>query len=415
MNRPDSVNLRRDRLKKRLREKYRAECEQELAALESRADYRPELGSFIALFRDGFSPKTVEERVGRRVVNLSCLQAPVELFHALNLHPYKVFGGSAVAGRMAAPSLPALVCPMIRAMLGALELENEAEAARPWVLPCTCDWMAKLGELDGLCGGQMTGPVHRPQLPRLKESPASRKRWLEEILALRAFLEHIAGRALTRRGLQKALLIMQEARRAFTRLILLRRAGRVPHIWFVLISNAFFLDRPENWTLAVNQALPGFTQAAGAPLVHLLGSPVFFPDFKLPRLLESAGLAVSGDDFCSSERIFPRNVAVADPSESGLLTALAESYHQGCLCPVFADSDRRAHPIVEGAEQGAAGGVISVVLKGCHPCDLESYSLEQSIRKAGLKFLRLETDHGPEDSQNLATRLEAFRHTLEAA
>ncbi|MCL2789105.1 MAG: 2-hydroxyacyl-CoA dehydratase family protein [Desulfobulbus sp.] len=130
---------RQSRLKLRLEEKCQMELARELDMLVARDDYRPELAYFLDLFRTGFSPASVARRVDRPVVNLLCLQAPLELFLACGLHPYKFSSGSLAAGQIAAPKLPALMCPMLRSVLGALESEAAADSGHPWVLPTTCD------------------------------------------------------------------------------------------------------------------------------------------------------------------------------------------------------------------------------------------------------------------------------------
>jgi benzoyl-CoA reductase/2-hydroxyglutaryl-CoA dehydratase subunit BcrC/BadD/HgdB len=119
---------------------------------------------------------------------------------------------------------------------------------------------------------------------------------------------------------------------------------------------------------------------------------------------------VTGDDLCSSGRIFSGGANLGDTSEYGLVSALARRCHQGCICPTFADNSRRVNSIIARREH--FGGVIYHVLKGCHPCDAESYALEPALKERGLKLLRLETDYTAEDSRNLLTRLEAFRSAL---
>jgi len=302
---------------------------------------------------------------------------------------------------------------MLKAALGALELETAAGSAHPWVMPTTCDWVVKFREMMGLCGLDLSTPLYWLELPRLKNSARARDRWLTEVVGLKDFLAGLSGRTPTRRMLLDTLTTFQRARQSFSRLIEARRAGRVPAVWFFLIANSFFLDRIERWTAALEAALPTFqTQAGAAGLVFLAGSPIYFPNFKLLHLLEAAGLAVAGDDLCSSERLFPAQVAVDDPTDFGLLRALAESYHQGCQCPTFGDNERRLNT-VRGAVLGTAiKGVVFHVLKGCHPYDLESLALEESLKRAGLKFIKLETDYTAEDGRTLLTRLEAFGNNL---
>jgi len=400
-------------LQAKSREKIRAEAAAELARLSARPDYRPELAYFLDLFREGSSVSDVARRVGRPVAALLCLQAPLELFQAAGWHPFKIFSGSLGAGQVTAPRLPALTCPVLRSALGELGLEEEAACA--WVIPTTCDWVVKFREMMRLGGLASAAPVHWLELPHLKDSARARDRWLAEVVGLKDFLARSGGRP-TRGRLLDSLAAFQKTRRAFSRLVEARRAGRVPAVWFFLIANSFFLDGLESWTTALEAALPIFqTPAGGAGTVFLAGSPIYFPNFKLLHLLEAAGLTVAADDLCSSERLFPVSVAVDDPSEIGLLKALAESYHQGCLCPTFGDNERRINNIWSAAQGSGLKGVIFHVLKGCHPYDLESLALEEPIKRAGLRFIKLETDFAAEDSRNLLARLEAFGNNLGSA
>jgi benzoyl-CoA reductase/2-hydroxyglutaryl-CoA dehydratase subunit BcrC/BadD/HgdB len=306
---------------------------------------------------------------------------------------------------------------MLRSALGALDFGKKGVCGL--VIPTTCDWVVKFPEMARMVGAALPEPIHWMELPRLKDSPRARERWFSEMVALGKTLVQWSGRKLNRQVLLKSLETFKEARQSFSRLVDLRRAGQVPAPWFFLMAGAFFLDRIENWTTAVERAITAFNQvapAAPAPTapgrIFLAGSPIYFPNFKLSHLLEEAGLAVTADDLCSSERLFPASLALDDPSETGLLRALAESYHQGCLCPTFGDNERRVNNIW-GASQGSGlKGVVFHVLKGCHPYDLESLALEGPLKAAGLRFLRVETDYGVEDSRNILTRLEAFRQTL---
>ena len=145
----------------------------------------------------------------------------------------------------------------------------------------------------------------------------------------------------------------------------------------------------------------------------MAGSPIVFPNFKMLEIIEQAGMAAIADDLCTSERIFPGGVAFGEPSRDGLLRALSERYHTACICPTFIDNDRRVNNIFLAAETAPIRGVVYHLLKGCHPYDIEATTGERRLRESGLKFIKIETDYGREDSQNIATRLEAFRQTLD--
>jgi benzoyl-CoA reductase/2-hydroxyglutaryl-CoA dehydratase subunit BcrC/BadD/HgdB len=209
--------------------------------------------------------------------------------------------------------------------------------------------------------------------------------------------------------------LYQRANLALTNLSRERRAGRIPSIYFQLICNSFFYDSAENWTRSVNDIIPVFAGAKQSELqakVFLTGSPVFFPNLKIHKSLEEAGLYTVTDDLCSSGRLLPGSIPYEDNNETAILKALAQRYHQGCLCPSFEDNDRRINSILAPVNRKLFSGVIYHVLKGCHPFDLESLTLENRLKAENLKYLRLETDFTPEDSQNIMTRLEAFKSSF---
>ena len=391
--------------------KMAAESAQLLAALRNREDYRPEFDSFLELLSDT-SEAAAGRRSGRPVLKLLCVQAPLELIHAAGFHPFRVFGGSLAAAALAAGNLPALTCPLLRAVLG--ELRVNAPPAAGWILPTTCDWVVKFPEMLRLAGIDDSLEIEWLELPRLKNRPDGRERWLTEIWRLKEFLEKLAGRKIERKTLLESIGIYARAAAARQKLRAARIEGRLSPLWFMLIMSAFFLDDAGGWAARVERLAPALTQRRenGEGRVFLAGSPIVFPNFKLPLLLEEAGLAAVADDLCSSERLFPGTVVTEDTSVFGLVSALAGTYHQGCLCPIFADNDRRINNILNQRQEADFHGVVFCVLKGCHPYDLESFSLEEPLKARGLKFIRLETDYTQEDRQNLLTRLEAYRETI---
>jgi benzoyl-CoA reductase/2-hydroxyglutaryl-CoA dehydratase subunit BcrC/BadD/HgdB len=461
---------RRERLMGRLRAQDAEERRQAAKALR---DGGPsELGYFLDLLEAGPGPAL--GRLGRPAAALLCLQAPLELIHAHGFAPFKIPAGGSAPARLAAPFLPAVMCPMLRSAVGAAALGNwdaaddgpagapgpgdaggnveaaandGAAASSPggaatsgsagaaanagvaanagaaaggpgfaaWILPSTCDWSVKFPAMCGLAGSPLGGPVHRLELPRQKDDARAQERWREEFHALAAFLRSASGKRIRAGDLRASMDVYLAAWRALDSLFGLRRSRRISAAAAQAVANSFFLDDPRTWTanlVAAVGAIGRRVPAPARPAVFLAGSPIFFPNLKILDLIAEAGLEVAADDLCSSERMLPGPIAFDDPSETALIKALAQRYHQGCLCPTFSDNDRRVNGILSPARRGRFSGVVYHVLKGCHPFDLESLSLEARIKGAGLRFLRLETDYGPEDSQNILTRLEAFRASL---
>lgn len=408
-----STHLRHQRLLQKVRREAREEFASSQSALQQRADYHPVWNYFLNLLKRSANPVLLRESIGRPLVEHLCNQAPFELFHAMGVHPIRLGSGCYAVGRLSASRFPVLMCPMLKATVGMMQLADDgrrpsgAPPATPRVVPTTCDWVVKFPEMTA-------GPSASCcflELPHLREGEKAQDRWLEEVYNLVRFLEEHTGRRLKRKALLASVEVFMRAWQALGRLIDHRRKGGLAGVWFTVVVNSFMLDSVEAWTdhvLEVLETVAGHPSATRGKGVFLAGSPIIFPNFKLLNLIEAAGMQIYADDLCSSERIWPGAVRFEDASYHGLLRALAERYHRGCICPTFADNERRVHSILHTLRRHPIRGVIHHVLKGCHPFDIESFGLEDRLKQEGYTFLKIETDYVLEDSQNILTRLEAF-------
>ena len=397
----------------RMKGKAAGDYGQEAARLRERADFLDVYDYFLRLLETPFSAAALSERVGAPLAGLFCLQAPLELFLALGLHPVRLCAGSQIAQQAAASSLPVLMCPMLKSFVGhTLLYENDFRAFQTVVLPTTCDWVVKIPEIMG----EDLSTLHYMELPHYRDTEKARIAWREEVFSLVAALEEKTEKKLTASNLRAAVETLTEVWAIWGALLDLRRRGVLPGIWVLLLANTFLLDRLSVWTDHLRRVLQAFQDRPAAPVpagIFMAGSPIVFPNFKMLEIIEQAGMAAIADDLCTSERIFPGGVAYRDTSRDGLLRALSERYHTACICPTFIDNDRRVNNIFLAAETAPIRGVVYHLLKGCHPYDIEAITVERRLRESGLKFIKIETDYGREDSQNIATRLEAFRQTLE--
>ncbi|MDR2366617.1 MAG: 2-hydroxyacyl-CoA dehydratase family protein [Deltaproteobacteria bacterium] len=403
---------RAERARARARDRIDRETNDALAALAQRDDYGEAIDYFANILRQDNSPPALAARLGRKVVGLMCLQVPPELFVALGLQPLRLYGGSLGAAKSSPPGLPALMCPLLRSLMGEL-VKEPSLGTLDWVIPTTCDWVSGFESLRELWFHD-TGTVRMVELPRRKEHPQATERWLSEVKGLWDHLKGLAGRKAGRKELLFALEALEAARAALGRLTALRRAGQVPAVYFFLFTHSFFFDSVPSWSKAVHGAADHLAarKPAPGPGVFLTGSPIVFPNLKPLRLFDDLGLPVLGDDMCSGERLLFRHVALRDTSEAGILRALSETTHDGCLCPVFAENRRRLGPIMEAKAEAGVKGVVFHLLKGCHPYEMDSLTLERDLAENDTRFIRLETDYAPEDGGNLLTRLEAFKSTL---
>ncbi len=395
----------------RARADMAAEYTTEIASLRSRNDYLDEYDYFLELIALFPYQERFRERLGKPLVGLTCLQAPPELVAALGFHPYRLCAHAASKQRLASPRLPALACPLLKSTLGSFIVDESPERLCELIIvPATCDWMAKLPEM----ADAQAPRFHVMELPRIRESERGQRHWLEEVRHLKLILERLAGKSLSRKALLRSMKIRAGAWDAFVRLMDARTRNLISGTWSAVIAHAFLAGDAKAWTEQVLHLLPVLEEhppLTGAR-VFLAGSPIFFPNLKMPLLIEEAGMHIAGDELCSSERIMAGPALGKDRSEEGLLRALAEQHHLGCTCPTFTDNSRRFNNLLETLRQRKIQGVIYHVLKGCHPYDMESYRYEKAIKDQGFQFIRIETDCSREDGKNLLVRLEAFRDLL---
>lgn len=405
---------RRNKRYERVKQKVNQEYLEEAQMLRDQADYLPEYEYFVQLLERPYVASELQERVGKPLVGLFCLQAPLEIIAAFDLHPIKLTSGGHTASRVAAGNLPVIMCPMLKSFVGSFELQNgKIDEYKLVLVPTTCDWVVKLPEIIG----QGVEKIHYMEMPHLKDTEKAEQHWMEEVYGMKKALEQATGKKLDRKKLEQAIDDYSYAWGLMDMLTEYKRKGVLSGTFFTAVCNCFMLDKLEIWCEKVEEllkklaVLPEPTKAL--PRVFVAGSPIVFPNLKMLQLLEQAGMQVCADDMCSSERMLPGGVFFNDKSEIGMLKALADRYHKACICPTFADNKRRIHNIFQVADDHQIAGVVYNILKGCHPYDIEAITIEKGIKGHGLKFLKLETDYGREDSANLLTRLEAFRMTLE--
>ena len=396
------------RLKKRTTALMQKEVEEQITLIRNRFDYTEHLEPFIntlgkILFMDEFI-----DNAKKNVIMTPCIQAPLELFHAADVQPFRLACGSFAVQNMAPLHLPALTCPMIKSISGLLEMNSVS--GTPLVIPTTCDWVVKFSELTGLYD---TADIHFMELPHLREAERSSKRWHNEIKIFKNWLEKTIGHKISSKMLLNAIKIHAKASELYNRLINLRRQQVIPILHFALIANALSYQDIETWIGAVDLYILNHREPEiGTVPVFLSGSPIAFPNYKMLTLIENAGMSVTADDLCTMERTFQGSTPYEDTSEFSLLKALAQRYQKACSCPTFADNQRRLNAMVHTLEQHSIKGVIFHVLKGCHPYDMEAGILENQLKHRGIRFLKIETDYVKEDEQNIVTRLEAFKRTL---
>ena len=127
--------------------------------------------------------------------------------------------------------------------------------------------------------------------------------------------------------------------------------------------------------------------------IMITGSPVIFPNMKIPLLIEEMGGILAADETCMGERGMSDPAVVIDESFDGMIRALANQAIRPCSCPTFANNTERIYRIRQMIDDYQIQGVIYHVLRGCLVYDFEYKILEEELGKWGIPVIRLENDY----------------------
>lgn len=356
---------------------------------------------------------------GDEYIGSYCVMVPDEIVYAFGYRPMRLCAGHSVAALIGDEIVPRDACPVVKAAtgfhaMGIMPIYQKCKAA---VLPMTCDGKRKSAEVLS---------KYLPVIPlpiAMDKSEDGFEQTCRNIIALTKTISQVTGRKLSNKKLVEACKNINEAQKQAYRLYQLL-ASDVPPLTgsqAIAIVNSYCYDTPESWARhlkLLNEELSLKAASASVPKrkkarVFIAGSPVTFPNFKLPLLLEGLGAQIVGDETCMAGRLLYDPVVPDDYSTNGILRALTARYVSACNCPVFEQTEDRLCSLEEKLRLTKAEGIIYYILRGCTPYDFELSKVERLAQRMNIPVLRVETDFSTEDKEQVKIRLEAFVEMIE--
>ena len=190
----------------------------------------------------------------------------------------------------------------------------------------------------------------------------------------------------------------------------------------ILVQNSYYYaDDLAEWTGALGRLRNEIWQTIGrksdgyrdTARILLMGSPVYFPNDKLPSLFSDAHLKVVRNMDPSTEvfEIIPR-IARAGNSAVRILAAVAEEWYRHDVSGAYIRNENLRQKILGLLETGEMEGVVYHILKGQIGPDFELSWFEDLFERADIPVFRLETDYQYQDVEQLRIRMEAFSEML---
>lgn len=352
----------------------------------------------------------------RRCIGTLCVMVPPELIYAAGAMPVRLCSGSFTAYTIGDDVIPRDACPLVKAVMGfgqmkALPVFDNCSLL---IAPVTCDCKKKLaGVMDSV---KNTVPLH---IPPLKKEDGDTEVFLRELYRLIPVLEKATGKKVTARSLAQGINLVGEAQYEMSEFLQYRKSNPalLHGTQIMAIMNAFAYMPVEAWTKQMHR-LNGemrvrleqnvFVSRPSQPRILVTGSPIAFPNLKIPLLIEEMGGILAADETCMGERGLYDPVSVIDPGFDGMMRGLASRYTKPCTCPVFVDNSQRIYRIKQMIKEHQIQGIIYHVLRGCLDYDYEYQMMEEEMGKLDVPVIRVESDYNEEDVEQLRIRIEAF-------
>ena len=349
-------------------------------------------------------------------VGTFCAAVPPELIYAAGARPIRLCCGTQAGAIMGESAVPRDACPLIKSVAGHAFAHTGGifDACGMYVIPATCDCKKKLAStLD-----TPDKPAIPLYVPLNRADDNTIKTYAAELKSAADIISGKTGIPVTRGRLENSISVMNAARTEVRRLMSFKALEhpviRGSHIMAAMNASAY--EDISEWTdklKKLNDCLEErarskeFITRKKLPRILLAGSPIIFPNYKIPLLIEEQGGLLVSDDTCLGDRALNAMCMPAENTAEGCYRALANGIG-ACTCPVFSDNSLRARHISRLIEEYRIDGIVYHVLRSCVSNDYDGDMIEQVGQQHGIPVIRLESDYSDEDIEQLRIRIEAF-------
>lgn len=395
----------------RTRERYSRNIQRIANSTISAFDSEYDFSFFNKTYHDAFCDL---EATDTSYIGTYCVMIPDEIIHALGYTPLRMCAGHQIPALLGDEMIPRDACPLVKASAGfqalkTLPMYNQCELA---IMPMTCEAKRKSVEILSKHLPIITMPI-----PMSKSNDAFEDT-VSMLIGLVKTLEIQTGQKMTSKKLKQACLDVNAAQKQAYQLQqkLYAENPQINGSEIMYAINSFIYTNPVDWEVSARMLVEEINERElnpkkpkrQKPRVFIAGSPISFPNFKVPLMIEELGAQIVGDESCLSGRLLYDPVVPLDFSKTSVIRALAARYIAACTCPVFDNVEDRLASLQTRLDESGAEGIIYHVLRGCVPYDFELAAVENWAEEQGVPLLRVETDFSTEDVEQIKIRFEAF-------
>lgn len=346
---------------------------------------------------------------------------PAEVLYAVCDHPFYVLGGSLGTAHWADELTPRDTDPFSRSTLGWLINPDFDITKNALIVTATSsDSRRKLIAVLQSAGRQ----VAAMDVPPMNNTSNAIHYYKDQMVMLAEKIGKYTHKHLTGGNLRRAVRKVARAHRQWQRFTATAYAakGFISDEAVLLVTQCmYFADSLDEWALhvadltkeleALNKRF--MLKQKEKPNVLILGSPVVFPNYKVPQLIASANMRIAAVADCLSlEAALSVKRGGRMISADRILDQIAQDHLRATSSGARVNNEGLYSYFLHLVRQLHPDGVVCHILKGQIEYDFELPYIEKAAEELDIPVFRLETDYQYQDMEQLRIRMEAFGEML---
>ncbi len=380
-----------------------------------------EMKSFFNVLKNIFVDfEDIKRKKEAKLIGSYCAMVPEELIYAAKGQPVRMCSGSYTAYSIGDEYAPRDACPLVKSVMGFNNINTMPmyDNCSLLIVPVSCDCKKKIAGLL-----MKNKNVFILSMPPSKTDDYYMNEFIKQLYKLIPVIEEETGNEITEKSLFEAIQLTGYAQYELSRFNSLKR--KAPLLFngsqVMSVMNAYAYMNAGEWGEQLKKLNDEaekylknkeFSAKENYPRILITGSPIVFPNIKIPLLIEETGSHLTADETCMGERSLYDPAIIIENSFDSMLRGIANRYIKPCTCPVFGNNTQRIFKIKQMIKDYGIQGVIYHVLRGCLVYDYEYQLIENELSKINIPVIRVESDYSEEDTEQIRIRLEAFTEII---
>ena len=346
---------------------------------------------------------------------------PEELVMAAGVEPYWLIGGSLGSVAWSDDIVPRDTDPVSRSILGYIHQPNGVDFSESlFIIPITSDSMRKIAYQLKSEGRK----ICTVDIPPSRDDIRAEERWQRQMLDMVETISAHTKRRVTKVSVISSALRVSRARLALNDFMNVsrERSDIISDTARLLVQDSYYrCNNTDEWTYHVQMLTENIAGMAkryantgnNRPNVIIMGSPIVFPNYKIPDLIHDVGLTLLDTIDCSVlKNTLIHEKIYLNGSCEWMIKNIAWRWYVKDASSAFVRNDSLFDHVSHLVLTRNIEGVVYHVLKGQIEYDFELERFETLFAKYDIPVFRLETDYQYQDIEQLRIRLEAFSEML---